>query len=347
VSELQIVAVDPSDPVSFDPFYDVYAAAGRHGAQGEFATVWQRNEVRVAMQDPDPSDFRLGWTGSVDGHAVVTGWTHGSTVDNTDILDVAIHCAPDDRGHGYAAAMLAHVEREARERGRIRLVGEVNWPYALGASGSGSPDLTWALRNGFELGLLDVQRRLPLPVPTALLDELAAEAAPHHAAYPLVSFLGPVPDELVESWAALTATLMTEAPMGEIEREPAVIDVDRFRAEEAMIERQGRLKVSTGALAPDGTLVAYSDLVLTVHEAERAYQWGTLVRPDHRGHRLGLAVKVANLRQLQETQPDISTVVTFNADVNAAMVAVNDRLGFRPVQWMGEVQKTLARPPLA
>ena len=35
-------------------------------------------------------------------------------------------------------------------------------------------------------------------------------------------------------------------------------------------------------------------------------------------------------------------LVTFNADVNAPMVAVNDRLGFRPVQWMGEVQKTLA-----
>ena len=83
-------------------------------------------------------------------------------------------------------------------------------------------------------------------------------------------------------------------------------------------------------------LVAYTDIVVTVHESERAYQWGTLVRPDHRGHRLGLAVKVANLRLLQETQPQITTVVTFNADVNAPMVAVNEQLGFRPVQWLGE-----------
>jgi RimJ/RimL family protein N-acetyltransferase len=150
-----------------------------------------------------------------------------------------------------------------------------------------------------------------------------------------------VPDDLVEGWAALSATLMTEAPMGEIEREMEAIDVDRLRAEEAMIEKQGRVKVGTGALAPDGTLVAYTDLVLTTHESERAYQWGTLVRTDHRGHRLGLAVKVANLRRLQETQPQITTVVTFNADVNAPMVGVNDRLGFRPVQWMGELQKKL------
>jgi RimJ/RimL family protein N-acetyltransferase len=88
-------------------------------------------------------------------------------------------------------------------------------------------------------------------------------------------------------------------------------------------------------------VVAYSDLVATVHEYGRAYQWGTLVRPDHRGHRLGLAVKVANVRLLQETQPQLATVVTFNADVNAPMVAVNDRLGFVPVQWLGELQKKL------
>jgi RimJ/RimL family protein N-acetyltransferase len=241
--------------------------------------------------------------------------------------------------------MLAHVEYEARARGRVRLVGEVCWPYPAGAEGAASTDLAWARRNGFELGLVDVQRRLAVPIPTARLDELAAEAAVHHDGYTLRSFTGPVPVDLVEEWTALGAVLATEAPMGDIQREAEVADVDRYRAEEAMIARQGRVKVSTGALAPDGRLVAYTDIVLTQHESERAYQWGTLVRPEHRGHRLGIAVKVANLRLLQETHPQITTVVTFNADVNAPMVAVNERLGFVPVQWLGEVQKKLDGGP--
>jgi RimJ/RimL family protein N-acetyltransferase len=82
--------------------------------------------------------------------------------------------------------------------------------------------------------------------------------------------------------------------------------------------------------------------VTTVHEPSRAYQWGTLVRPAHRGHRLGMAVKVANLRQLQEAVPGVDHVITWNAESNARMVAVNDRLGFVPTERMGEFQKRLA-----
>ena len=343
---LRIVDVDPSDPAVFEPFYEVYAAALRHGPAGEFSTVWQLDEVRAAMADPDERIFRIGWAGWLDDPDVgprvaATGWMSGSTVDNTDLASVLVCCTPAERGHGYATAMLAHVEEQARALGRDRLVSEVVWPYTGGADGAGSADLAWAGRQGFELALVDVQRRLPLPVPADRLDALAAEAESHHERYQLRSFAGPVPDDLVEGWAALSALLMTEAPMGEIDREEETADVGAIRAEEALLERQGRVRLGTAAVARNDELVAYTDIVVTTHESERAYQWGTLVRTDHRGHRLGLAVKVANVRLLQETHPQITTVVTYNADVNAPMVAVNERLGFRPVQWMGELQKKI------
>ena len=90
--------------------------------------------------------------------------------------------------------------------------------------------------------------------------------------------------------------------------------------------------------------MAYSDLATTVHEPGRAYQWGTLVRREHRGHRLGVAVKVANVRLLQRERPDITRLTTYNAEVNSHMIGVNEAIGFRPVARLGDFQKKLARP---
>ena len=70
-------------------------------------------------------------------------------------------------------------------------------------------------------------------------------------------------------------------------------------------------------------------------------QWATLVHREHRGHRLGAAVKVANLRRLQRDRPDITEVVTQNAEVNEQMIGINARLGFEPVALVPEFVRRL------
>jgi hypothetical protein len=46
---------------------------------GEYATVWQLEEVGVAMADPDVRRLLVGWTGLVGDDAVA--WMEGSTVE--------------------------------------------------------------------------------------------------------------------------------------------------------------------------------------------------------------------------------------------------------------------------
>ena len=55
----------------------------------------------------------------------------------------------------------------------------------------------------------------------------------------------------------------------------------------------GRLQVVALAIAPDGEVCGFSDLRVDRHDPRHASVGGTLVLPGHRGHRLGLAMKLA------------------------------------------------------
>ena len=68
-----------------------------------------------------------------------------------------------------------------------------------------------------------------------------------------------------------------------------------------------------------------------------AWQWQTIVLPEHRGHRLGMLVKVANLDHLRAHEPAVTVIHTGNADSNAPMLRVNVAMGFVPVRQLVRV----------
>ena len=70
-------------------------------------------------------------------------------------------------------------------------------------------------------------------------------------------------------------------------------------------------------------------------------QWCTYVHRAHRGHRLGLAVKAENLRAVQKMHPERTVITTTNSPVNAPMVAINELMGFRPVDVFAEFLRRL------
>ena len=52
-----------------------------------------------------------------------------------------------------------------------------------------------------------------------------------------------------------------------------------------------------------------------------------------------MAVKVANLRLLQQHSAAVRSLYTYNAGVNEHMLAINRGLGFAPSEHMAEFQK--------
>jgi hypothetical protein len=63
--------------------------------------------------------------------------------------------------------------------------------------------------------------------------------------------------------------------------------------------------------------------------------WGhqllTAVTRAHRGHRLGLLLKVTMQEWLAEAEPGVRRMQTWNAEANDHMVAINDELGYEVV----------------
>lgn len=332
---LQIRQVEPADEVAVRAFYDVYVACGRHDAASFVAAPYA--ELAGVIRRPTEDFAFTAFLAYEDGHVVGEGWYAAFRRSNRDRAFATPRVLPAHRRCGVGSALLTTMEGRARSEGRTTLRATPRWAMAHGPGGDGSPEVAFARRHGYELALVEAKRRLALPVAQALLDELAGRA---DAAYAIRAFAGPVPDELVRGWAVLEASLATEAPTGELETEEFPASVESVRDGERVLAESGQVKYNAVAVAPDGEVVGYTDIVVR-SASEPAEQWGTLVRRAHRGHGLGHGLKAAVLRLLQTERPEVASTVTSNALTNTAMVAVNDRLGYEVVNYLGDVQKRL------
>ncbi|PRA82058.1 GNAT family N-acetyltransferase [Microbacterium sp. MYb66] len=337
---LEITRIDPFDAALVDDWWDAYATAER-ADRGDDIPVWSREETRSELQQDSRVIERRAFLLHDGGVVVGSASLALPLKDNTHVAHLDIDVPPAHRRRGIGSAALAFLESEAAAAGRTVAQGDTSWRYELGPDGTGDPGREFARRHGFALALGDVQNRLALPVEPAMLDRIDGGVAAAIQGYTIRSWVGPVPDDVVEGWAILDASIDTEAPSGDLDIEPAKPDVESIREHEDLLVRQHRLSIGTIALTPEGDAAAYTQLVVSGDDGN-AYQWGTLVRRADRGHRLGTAVKAANLRLLQHAAPQTRAVYTYNAESNAHMLAVNTLLGFTPTERMGELQKRLA-----
>ena len=70
-----------------------------------------------------------------------------------------------------------------------------------------------------------------------------------------------------------------------------------------------------------------------------AQQDDTLVMPAHRGHRLGLLMKLATLDVIAREHPERLLLHTHTNPANVAMMRTDADVGFRVVERMHEMQR--------
>ena len=139
-----------------------------------------------------------------------------------------------------------------------------------------------------------------------------------------------MPEEFIEQMAALY-NAMNDAP-----REPGaaaeVWDAQRIRERvNALQPRYGMHDYAVAARHDDtGELAALTEVAVDPADPGWGHQVITAVTREHRGHRLGLLLKLAMMELLATTEPQLERIETWNAESNEHMVAVNDALGYAP-----------------
>lgn len=253
-------------------------------------------------------------------------------LDNVENVVVDLFVHPAYRRRGVGRALHAYVVRRAHELSRKRIMG-----FSVEALPGGLPrdaaGTGFAEACGATSALVDVRRRLDLAdVDTARLDGMLAEAWRHAGGYSLVQWTDATPDEYLDDVAYLDSRLVEDAPMGDLAWEPHKVDADRVRAVDAVLARRGRRMYHTGIRHDaTGRLVAWTALSVNPTPDWHAWQQITIVEPRHRGHRLGVIVKIENLRYARAVRPALRVVDTYNAASNRHMIGINEAIGFRPV----------------
>ncbi|MCI2238780.1 GNAT family N-acetyltransferase [Kineococcus sp. TRM81007] len=322
----------------FDDWYAAQAAGESHGRADP--ALWQPGERRAQLEHGTVDDrIHLLLARDAAGAALGAAEVWLPVHDNAHLAIVDAAVVPAHRRRGVGTALLRAGLDVAAAAGRTRVRSTTERP--VGVAAGDWPGSAAATAWGFAVAQAVVRRQLLLPPRPGLLDELERAAAPRATGYAVRTWAGPAPQEHVDAIAHLASRMSTDAPRGELSTTPEVWDATRVREGEVLRTAQGRRWWTALALAPGGEPVGYTVLVNSRHEPQRLLQHDTLVVREHRGHRLGLLLKVACLRAALHDVPGAERVTTWNAASNAPMVAVNEALGFRCDEVVEELEAPL------
>ncbi len=337
-SVVAVVAVDPRDGRSFDEWFAVLRATDLE--RWPDGPGWQRAERLAKALDAEGPEEHVCLVARSEGRVVGIADLEMFRRENRHVARTDVRVSPEHRRRGVGTALVESVERRARAAGRTELGGMDETPTRDGYVDRSGP---FARHHGFSVALRMVRRRLTVPLEPRQAAALRHLPRASSAGYSLVTFCDRWPDEYLADRCELGRRMSTDVPVGEQELDEEIWDESRVRALEASLAAQDRAKVTTVARHDaTGHLVGYTEVVVPLGAPAWSWQHDTLVMREHRGHGLGLAMKVANVFAVTERHPDVRSISTWNAAENAPMIAVNDVMGFAVVAHSAYWLRTIA-----
>ncbi len=243
--------------------------------------------------------------------------------DNRHLGCVRVTVDPLNRRTGLGRHLFAAgVERvRAERRGLI-----------LADCYDGTAGMPFLKAMGMDRASEQVQRRQDLrDADWATLDRAYEAAQPYAVDYEFLRMTGATRDDMVADLARI-AVAINDAPTDDLDVEDLAFSPGRIRAfERAQAAHDRRLYRLIARQRHSGELAGHTAVGVDAQRPGFGWQYKTSVPRAHRGHRLGLVLKVGMLRWLAEVEPQLRTLDTWNAATNVHMIRVNQVLNYRVV----------------
>lgn len=276
-----------------------------------------------------------------DGSAIVaaasTDVSHLSTNQHMAGFDIAV--LPAFRRQELARSLLAPVVEVAQREDRRLLIGFTNERVPAGTA--------FMERMGASQGLASHENQLVLAeLDKGLMQRWRAQAVERAPGFTLGLWIGPYPDDQIEAVVRLHEVMNT-MPRDQLDVEDFHLTPEQVRQWEQTMTARGTERWTLYVVEEaTGSLAGYTAVFWNANRPHLLYQGDTGVFPEYRNRGLGRWLKAAMIEKVLRDRPQVQFVRTSNADSNAAMLKINQEMGFRPyfahTIWQVETQQAAA-----
>ena len=292
----------------------------------------------VSWREPPSWAKYPRWLARDDGELVGAAFVEFEYLETNRHLawfDIAVRS--DRRRQGIGTDLLNAIVDASRADERTVL-----GTYVGGRPEDGVDD-GFLIARGFDKRMVERRSRLlTAQLDRSMLDEWVNKAKERAGEYSLIGFDDACPDELLEAYVAVN-DVMNTAPKENLDLDDIHLTPERVReAEEQRAKHRKHKWTLIARHDPSGELAGFTEVAFADWMGDLMWQGDTGVDPKHRDKGLGRWLKAAMALRVLDERPEVARIDTWNAGSNRPMLAINIAMGFRPVKYYGDWQKSIS-----
>lgn len=285
-----------------------------------------RREIEVESQSKQyQSDYWLVY--GVSGEDAIATYEIFSTKPGADDYEAKknfaffdIFVLSDYRRQGIASQLIERIAIEVQKDNRITIESWISTSAGDSFMLAKEAKVTLQMRtNRLHLSELD----------WTMLEQWAEEGQARNPDTKLILTDKLPEDHLMQRYVDLLTHIFAQMPKEDSTVFPENITIESSQDRFEELSKQNYLSLTAFTLEADGMLTAMTDLVYQAELPHIIHQGLTGVHVDAQGRGLGKWLKAVMLLEAHKRYPDAQYIDTSNANVNAPMLHINEKMGFK------------------